>query len=150
MNRFLSPNPSYGFGIKTSLHVKMMTQSENDRYIRWEERRINHLSFSINLFLSFSVASIALLISLMLKDLKGNELASLILFIWSCSAISGCLATISRLLDFRYTARMIKKQTHANAFISRHVGKLTWAMFWSQVILYSCGAFFFICGIVLI
>ncbi|WP_215426395.1 hypothetical protein [Agarivorans albus] len=126
-----------------------MTQSRNERYVRWQDYRINHLSFSINLFLSFSVASIALLISMLLKDLKGNEIGELVLTIWAYSAIAGCLATIFRLLDFRYTSRKIRKRTCVNAFVARHVGKLTWSMFWSQVILYSCGAYFFIYGVVL-
>ncbi|OCH07870.1 hypothetical protein A6E10_19400 [Aliivibrio fischeri] len=126
-----------------------MSERKLERYVRWQDYRINQLSFSINLFLSFSVASLAYAINSFLEpNVPNGALFKLVIEMWSYSCISGVAATIFRLLDFRYTVRKIRKANCFNRFFSRHLGKFTWAAFWGQIIYYSVGAYMFIYGMV--
>lgn len=84
-----------------------MTPEQRERYARWQNHRVSQLSFSINLFLGFSVASLAYVINLLLTSAKGDAVLECVLIIWALSASAGCIATISRLLDFRYTAGFV-------------------------------------------
>lgn len=109
----------------------------------------SQLSFSINLFLGFSVASLAYVTNLLLNSAKGNAVLEYVLIIWALSAVAGCIATVSRLLDFRYTAAKIKSPNCCNEFLAAYLGKVTWGMFWLQIILYPYGAYHFIKNYVL-
>jgi hypothetical protein len=126
-----------------------MTPEDRERYIRWTDHRINHLSYSINLFLGFAVASVAYCVNLKIdgKLLGSCSLdASLILF--GISALFGSLATVTKLLDYRYTARRIKDGGVFNELMASHIGSFTWAFFWLQLAVYAAGAFVFIRGAV--
>lgn len=81
---------------------------KNERFVRWQEYRITQLGFSINLFLGFSVASMAFVINLLLGGGKGNAELKFVLVVWAVSSLFGCVSTISRLLDFRYTAKKLE------------------------------------------
>lgn len=125
-----------------------MEPDSNERYLRWQNYRITQMSFSINLFLGFAVASLAYAINLKLGDLpKNTEQLVLIIELWSCSAAFGCIATVTRLLDFRYTARKIKDGGKINAFVAKRLGPVTWGMFWGQLIAYVGGAFYFVSSV---
>lgn len=126
-----------------------MTPENRERYARWQNHRISQFSFSINLFLGFSVASLAYVINLLLSSAKGNSVLECVLIIWAFSAAAGCVATVSRLLDFRYTALKLRAPGMLNTFMAKYLGKITWAMFWVQIILYPYGAFVFIKSYVL-
>jgi hypothetical protein len=121
-----------------------MTKYNKERYIRWANHRIAQLTFTINLYLGFSVASLAFCINLLLTTYKNNNDLKFTVFILSVSAIMGSLASLFRLFDFRYTALKIKNKTKINTFISKNVGALTWACLWAQILTYIYGAFFFI------
>jgi hypothetical protein len=126
-----------------------MEQDKKERYVRWQDYRITQLSFSINLFLGFAVASLAYAINLKLNpESQHNELLVFIIKWWSWSAGFGCAATISRLLDFRYTAKKIKDGGAFNAFMAKWLGPITWGAFWGQLFTYVAGVYFFISGIV--
>jgi len=126
-----------------------VTPEQRERYARWQNHRVSQLSFSINLFLGFSVASLAYVINLLLTSAKGNIVLEYVLVIWALSASAGCVATISRLLDFRYTALKLRAPNSCNRYLAAHLGKITWSMFWAQIILYPYGAFYFIKNYVL-
>lgn len=126
-----------------------VTPEQRERYVRWQDYRVSQLSFSINLFLGFSVASLAYVINLLLTSARSNSALECVLMIWAFSAGAGCIATVSRLLDFRYTALKIKSPNGCNTFIAAHLGKVTWVMFWVQIILYPYGAYYFIHNYVL-
>lgn len=126
-----------------------MNPEQRERYVRWQDHRISQLSFSINLFLGFSVASLAYVINLLLTSAKGNTAVKYVLITWAISAGAGCIASVNRLLDFRYTALKIKSPNSCNTFLAAHLGKVTWVMFWVQIILYAYGAYYFICNYVL-
>lgn len=126
-----------------------MNQEQKERYVRWQNHRIAQLSFSINLFLGFSVASLAYLINLKLSsENQHQELLTYSIKWWSWSAALGCIATVSRLLDFRYTAKKIKNGGAFNSFMAKWLGPATWSAFWAQLPTYVTGSYFFINGIV--
>lgn len=125
-----------------------MTPEQRERYIRWTDYRVNHLSYSINLFLGFAVASLAYAINLKVEGKLATCALDASLIIFGVSALFGCLATVTKLLDYRYTARKIKDGGAFNEFMAEHIGTFTWAFFWLQLAIYAVGAFVFIRGAV--
>lgn len=126
-----------------------MGPEDQERYVRWQDHRVTQLSFAINLFLSFSVASLAYAINLKLENkLHGNIPFEFIIYWWAASAASGCVATMSKLLDYRYTARKIKDGGRFNTYMAKWCGSVTWGAFWVQVLSYAIGAYLFICGVI--
>lgn len=128
-----------------------MDQEQKERYVRWQNYRINQLTFSINLFLGFAVASLAYIINLKVKNTAELNTADLFVAIywWSSSAIAGSIATLSRLLDFRYTAQKIKDSSTSDKRKAKLLGKITWGLFWVQVITYVAGGYWFISKVAL-
>jgi hypothetical protein len=126
-----------------------MDQEQIKKYLRWQDYRIKQLSYSINVFLGFSVASLIYAINLKLSyENQHHELLIFIILCWSCSAVLGSVATVTRLLDFRYTARKIRTGGCFNDFIAKLLGSVTWGAFWGQLITYVAGSYFFIDGFV--
>lgn len=125
-----------------------MDQETKERYVRWQDYRIKQLSFSINLFLGFAIASLGYAIHLKLGETSSltAQLSEIILW-WAASAIFGCLATVSRLLDFRYTAAKIKQGGLFSAYIAKWCGPVTWGCFWVQLVAYVAGGYKFIVGL---
>ena len=126
-----------------------MDQEQKERYARWQDYRIKQLSFSINLFLGFAVVSLGYAINLKLgEDPRLMAPLSEIIGWWGASAALGCLATVSRLLDYRHTAQKIKEGGYFNTFMAKWCGPVTWGSFWVQLIAYVVGAYKFLFGIV--
>lgn len=76
-----------------------MDPQQQERYVRWQDYRITHLSFAINLFLGFAVASLAYAINLKLENRPyGNLPVETTILWWAVSAVFGCIATMSKLL----------------------------------------------------
>ena len=129
-------------------------QINRERYALWQNYRITQLSFSINLFLTFGVASIGFWAKLLMDDnfiLYGTEKAHFFYaFFWLSSSISfGVFATITRLIDFRYTAFKIRKKYKGFKgkivnFIAKYIGSLTWIFFGVQTGSLIIGIFFFL------
>jgi uncharacterized Zn finger protein (UPF0148 family) len=127
-----------------SAESSINAESEKE-YDKWENYRITQLSFSINLFLGFAFASLAFAVSIKLKnELNGTMPIETIIDCWAFSAVLGCIATISRLLDFRHTALEIIYEGTFNRFMKDHLGDVSWGCFWGQVITYAFGAYLFI------
>jgi hypothetical protein len=126
-----------------------MDADQQERYVRWQDYRITQLSFSISLFLGFAVASLGFIINLRVDGRSHSTIGieSTILW-WAAGAALGCIATLSRLLDYRHTAEVIKDGSGFNAFMAKYCGPVTWGCFWAQVITYALGAYVFIVGIV--
>ena len=124
-----------------------------ERIRRWDDIRRAQLSFSINLFLTFAVGAIGFLAVL----LSGNKFPTygamqkgffIHAFIFAgASSLSGIIASVLRLCDFRLTAKIIRKNCGPQKPISRAwleyarararaLGDRTWVMFWLQ-----CGTF---------
>lgn len=128
-----------------------MDQEQKERYVRWQNYRINQLTFSSNLFLGFAIASLAYVVNLKVMNTVGLNHADLLFAIywWSGSAVTGSIATLSRLLDFRCTARKIKDSSASDKRKAQLLGKVTWGLFWVQVIAYLVGGYWFISKLVL-
>ena len=110
--------------------------------------RITQMSFAINLFLGFAVASLAYVINLKLEGkAHGNIPLETTIIWWTISAAFGVIATISELLDYRHTARKIKDGGCFNSFMSKWCGFVTWGCFWIQIIAYAYAAYLFIQGV---
>lgn len=120
-----------------------MSEQDRDSFLRWQEYRISHLSFSINLFLGFSVTSIAFLIQQNSKPLSSppylsQELIESLLW-WFLSAMFGVIATLSRLVDFRYTAKRIRGGRKQYFCLTKIAGHTTWVCFGCEVAAYCIG-----------
>lgn len=131
------------------MRSKTMDQGERERYVRWQGYRTTQLSFSINLFLGFAVASLAYAINLKLNGtpFPANTLEPVILA-WSASALFGCTATVSKLMDYRYTARKIKYGSSGYKTAAKVFGYITWASFWIELGTYATGAYVFIHAVI--
>jgi hypothetical protein len=126
-----------------------MTPDEHERYIRWQDYRITQLSFAINLFLGFAVASLAYAISLKLENKPHSNIPlETIIILWGVSAAFGGIATVSKLLDYRHTAKKIKDGGYFDTFMAKVCGPVTWGCFWVQAVAYAWGAYLFIEGVV--
>jgi len=134
-----------------------MDKRRHERMIRWQDYRIQHLSFTINLFLTFGIALIGFCFS---KLVDPNEYLrpiipyiKIVAFIVGYSIFLGIIATITRLIDFRATFTKIQgreigiKRKRIN-FISKYIGNLSWGFLWGQIIVLLIAAI--ILGYVLI
>lgn len=127
-----------------------MEPEQKERYVRWQKYRISQLSFSINLFLGFAVASLAYAINLKVTGtVSDSPELELSIYWWSASAILGSISTLSRLLDFRYTARKIKDENPCDKEKAKFFGKVTWGTFWAQITSYLIGGYVFISSVAL-
>lgn len=125
-----------------------MTPEEKERYVRWQDYRVTQTSFVINLFLGFAVASLAYAINLKFEGKPhGNAPLETTIILWAASTAAGALATMSKLLDYRHTARKIKYGGVFNTFMAKWCGPVTWGCLWVQVVSYAWGAFLFINGV---
>lgn len=114
--------------------------------IRWAQIAIAQMGYAINLFIVLSTASIAYLFSLMEKT--GFHSTSSFIFaivFLGLSALSGIVATITRLWDFRYTRKKWNKRLSDHYDDAKHymhiattLGKATWIFLIIQV----CGFLF--------
>jgi hypothetical protein len=121
----------------------------DDRYNRWQGMAATQLSVAVSLLSGLSVSALAFGFSL----LQGRDFSPCgvfkSLFIWSLplllvAAIASTLVVVSRLLDFRLTARKVRR--HQVPSYSRSLtifrlgpegyGRLTWFFFWL-----GCGSF---------
>jgi hypothetical protein len=122
----------------------VIDEDDRQRYIRWQDYRIEQLSFSINMFLGLAAASLGFAIKVRLEDKVPIAIVVLPVFLWAISVFSGCIATLSRLVDFRYTAKKIRDGGALNTSIAKWAGQLTWAVFWMQALTYLIGACVFV------
>jgi len=125
-------------------------------YVRWQGLAITQMTVAVSLFSGLSIASLGFGFSLLRDDkfvlcdkLNGVFISSLALLLFS--SIFSCSVVITRLLDFRLTARKSRKTQKPDYNRSLTIfglgsdayGKLTWMLFWL-----SCISFFL--GIVLL
>jgi hypothetical protein len=91
-------------------------KSLNERFIRWQEKQIALLTFSINLLFTISIASVGLIINNFDKPLFkekyawGYSLPLTVAFIITISSIFGIVALFCRLIDFRLTKTTVRKR----------------------------------------
>ena len=104
---------AYNLEVNETNHLKSL----NDRFVRWQEKQIALLTFSINLIFTISVAAVGLIINNFDKPLFkdksawGYSLPQTVAFIITVSAILGIVALFCRLFDFRLTKTTFRKRT---------------------------------------
>jgi hypothetical protein len=114
-----------------------------ERFVRWQSQAMRQLSVAINLFVGFAVAGLGFAVSF-LRDLSFAPtrcyaviyLLSLVLF--GIAVLLGAGATVTRLLDFRSTARRVRlrqidptsSELVGVTLETGRLGKATWRLFW--------------------
>jgi hypothetical protein len=91
-------------------------KSLNERFVRWQEKQITLLTFSINLLFTVSLAAVGLIINnfdkpfFKDKSAWGFSLPQTVAFVITFSAILGIIALFCRLIDFRLTKTIVRKR----------------------------------------
>lgn len=132
-----------------------MSSSTANRFARWQAHAISQLTYSINLFLGLSVASLGFQITTLLNRdsdfscwQKYSAWISLLALLISVKL--GILCVLTRLLDFRNTAQIAKNkegdenQTEIALLRKRTttLGRLTWIIFALQIGSFGLGVAF--------
>ena len=125
----------------------------DDRYNRWQGLGIAQLSVAVALISGLSVAGLGA--GLMLLRSKYFPLCAPLKYLFSASllllflaAFLSCGAVITRLLDFRLTARKVRKDMKPDYdkpltifWLGRDAyGQVTWVLFWGSCLLFAVGA----------
>jgi len=131
----------------------------SERYIRWQGYTISQLTFALNLFFGLSVASLAFAFTLV-KDKEfqligcPKTLFQISLLSLCVSIVVSCGVVVSRLLDFRFTAKKIRSDETATIEDSsvykyqyKILGALTWRLFWIQLLTLGIGLIGLITGV---
>jgi len=129
--------------------AKLMNEDKDENFIRWQSIAITQLSYSINLILTFSVAAIGFIVSLLLNESFKSSVCQKHLFILSLiilllSGALGVWCTINRLMDFRATARITNSKYNEAELtnlrtLTKRLGEETWGIFWCQIGSFSAG-----------
>jgi hypothetical protein len=130
-----------------------------ERFVRWQGYTMGQLTFVLNMFFGLSVATLAFAFSL-IKD-KEFIISSCPKLVFQIGVISlcvavfvSCAAVISRLFDYRYTAQKIRadekeegEESAVFKYKSSMLGRLTWRLFWVQVVTMSLGLLGVVVGV---
>ncbi|MDR8394294.1 hypothetical protein NC796_24310 [Aliifodinibius sp. S!AR15-10] len=123
----------------------------SEKFKRWQEKSLKQLTYTINLFLGFSIAILGFEFSLLFKNsfspICFEKFAfSASIFALIASAILGSVCVVNRLIDFRITAQITRKKDKNNSDgiddlrnKSNKLGNRTWAIFWGQIALFGLG-----------
>ena len=118
-----------------------------DRFVRWQGLAITQLSVAVALLSGLSIAGIGAGLSLLQKPefslaglFKVSFAASLLLFV--VTAFCSCGAVLTRLLDFRLTARKARGKSQLKIFRrdSDAYSRATWRLFWVSCVCFLTGA----------
>jgi ABC-type dipeptide/oligopeptide/nickel transport system permease subunit len=123
----------------------------DDRYNRWQGLGIAQLSVAVALISGLSVAGLGVGLSLLQKNEflltapKCVFVVSLLLLL--IAALLSCGAVITRLLDFRLTARKVRKDMKPNYDKPLTIfwlgpdgyGRATWGLFWGSCLTFLVG-----------
>lgn len=126
-------------------------EDENDPYVRWQGFRITQLGFCIGLFLTFSVATLGFAANLLVQpSYEITACFAKTLFFLSgisglFSIICGSVACLTRLADFRTTARVARHREDPTKVADvkcwretyKWWGRCTWALFRGQLALFG-------------
>jgi hypothetical protein len=124
----------------------------NTQYNRWQALAIAQFSVAVALISGLSVAGLGVGLSLLQNKefllpacLKHYFAFSLVLLL--CAAFLSCSAVVTRTLDFRLTARKVRKVTKPD-YDKPHTilcigpdgyGHATWVLFWSGCLTFTVG-----------
>jgi hypothetical protein len=137
-----------------------MPQDNSDSFVRWQVIALEQLTYSINLILSFAVATLGFQASLLSNEKfipVSFEKCAFALSILAIvlSVISGVYCVINRLKDFRVTKEVARKnemgkpniaiQPHRDS--AENLGRITWIIFRCQVYTFVLGIILLLIGI---
>jgi hypothetical protein len=118
---------------------------ENLRFVRWQKIAIDQLSYTLNLTLTFTIATLGYCFVL-LKDKEFSPGSSakcaviLSLSALAFSAICGFACVLNRLSDFRGTAGRSRHHTEAPTQDElRGLGRISWGLFYAQLTTFTLG-----------
>ena len=120
----------------------------DERYIRWQGLAITQLSVAVSLISALSVAGIGFGVSTLTNEPAapvGFLLASMLFL--GVAALCSCAAVVTRLLDFRLTARKVRKDREPDYEKPLKIfwrdkdeyGKATWRLFWVGLVAFLIG-----------
>jgi hypothetical protein len=123
-------------------------EDENEPYTRWQGFRINQLGVCISLFLTFAVATLGFSINLLIQptyamtECFAKVFFSLSLAAGLLSVLLGSMACLTRLADFRKTAKVARHRANDNMKAEverwrRHykkLGRWAWKLFKGQLL----------------
>lgn len=118
-----------------------------EKYIRWQGLAVTQLSVAVALLTGLSIAGIGAGLSLLQKPdfiligtFKAAFAISLLLLV--VTAFCSCGAVLTRLLDFRLTARKVRRKSSVKIFRrdSDAYGGATWRLFWASCVSFITGA----------
>ncbi len=132
------------------LKLTQRDSMSDDRYNRWQSLAMAQMS--VALISGLSVSALALGLSLLQNETFTPRSPFKLLFAWSfpfllLAAIFCTAAVVSRLIDFRLTARKVRKIQKPNYTRPLTMfrlgpdayGRLTWALFWAACVLFIVG-----------
>ena len=117
-----------------------------ERHSRWQQRTVEQLGFNINLFLTLALGGLAFVLSehttapdvCMARYLFFGGTVLLLL-----ASLFGVSASITRLYDFRFTARIIREDDETKKgrlrTATKHLGNVTWFLFWLEIVSFVLG-----------
>ena len=132
----------------------------HDRYNRWQGLAIAQLTVAVALISGLSVAGLGA--GLALLQNKEFMQAQPFTIAFGCSmillllaAFLSCGVVITRLLDFRLTARKVRKESNPTDDRSLKIfcndsdaySRATWRLFWASCISFTLGAIFLVATI---
>jgi hypothetical protein len=116
-----------------------------EKAIRWQKNTLDQLGYALNLILTFTIATLGYCFVL-LKDkcfAPGSSAKCAFLFSLSAlaiSAICGFACILTRLWDFRETARRARNDSEALSREEvRALGRTTWRFFYVQLATFALG-----------
>jgi len=89
---------------------KSSIEKYKERFARWQTKKIDLLSFCINLNFTVSIAIMGFVLSTQDKPLFTDCVIKTSLFLLALTATFGFFALISRLIDFRLTMKTIESR----------------------------------------
>jgi hypothetical protein len=120
-----------------------MATSPNDRYNRWQGLAIAQLSVAVALLSALSVAGLGTGLALLqnkefMAALQHKTVFAFSFLFFFVTAVTSCVAVVSRTMDFRLTARTARKSRIAAYDRPLRIfwlgaecyGQLTWFFFW--------------------
>lgn len=125
--------------------------NSNDRFVRWHQILREQLTYLNNIILTFSVATLGFLFSLLNEDNFVPSCYQKLFFTFGLamiflSIIFGLVTSFSRLFDFRTTLEKIKNETSGNYSDLEELKQLkdlysksTWRLFYAQTITFILG-----------
>ena len=126
----------------------------DQKFNRWQGLAITQLSVAVALISGLSISGLGAGLSLLQKPefslvapFKLAFAISLLLFV--AAALCSCAAVLSRLLDFRLTARKIRGKPPLKLFGTdpEPFSAATWRLFWVSCVSFFLGAISFVASV---